>query len=40
MAEKQKKETGCKIKPEDYIIYHDSIGVTHFLPPPRCKDCD
>ena len=21
-------------------IYHDSIGVTHFLPPMRCKNCD
>ncbi|MBI3860210.1 MAG: hypothetical protein HY296_08305 [Thaumarchaeota archaeon] len=21
-------------------IIHDSIGVTHFLPPKRCKNCD
>ncbi len=24
----------------DCEIYHDSIGVTHFLPPKRCKNCD
>ncbi len=24
----------------DVEIYHDSIGVTHFLPPKRCKNCD
>jgi len=26
-----------ELKPEDYVIYHDSIGVTHFLPPKRSK---
>jgi len=35
-----KKEADAKPKPEDYEIYHDSIGVTHFLSPSRCKNCD
>ena len=38
MTEK-KKEQPRKLQPEDYDIYHDSVGVMHFLPPKRCKDC-
>jgi hypothetical protein len=29
-----------KLEPPDYEIYNDPIGVTHFLPPKRCKNCD
>jgi hypothetical protein len=39
MTEK-KKEPEHKLEPEDYEIYHDPIGVTHFLPPKRCKTCE
>ena len=39
MTEK-KSDPGRKLKPEDYEIYHDSIGVTHFLPPKKCKTCE
>ncbi|MGA2665258.1 MAG: hypothetical protein ABSF83_09970 [Nitrososphaerales archaeon] len=31
---------GRDLKPEDYVIYHDSIGVTHFLPPKRSDKRD
>jgi hypothetical protein len=24
----------------DCEVVHDSIGVTHFLPPRRCRNCD
>jgi hypothetical protein len=24
----------------DYEVIHDSIGVTHFLPPKRCRNCE
>lgn len=24
----------------DCEVVHDSIGVTHFLPPKRCKNCE
>ena len=34
------KETPRKIPPEDYEIYNDPVGVMHFLPPRRCKNCD
>jgi len=36
MIEK-KKESERKLKPEDYEIYHDPIGVTRFLPPKRAR---
>ena len=29
-----------KLNPEDYVIYNDSLGIMHFLPPKRCKTCD
>ena len=35
-----KKDPERKLEPEDYEIYHDSIGVMHFLPPKRCKTCE
>ena len=35
-----KADCGRKLKPEDYKVYHDSVGVMHFLPPKRCRDCD
>jgi hypothetical protein len=35
-----KKEPARKLQPEDYEIYHDSIGVRRFLPPKRCKTCE
>jgi hypothetical protein len=32
----KRKSSGPKqIPPEDYEIYHDSIGVMHFLPPKK-----
>jgi len=30
----------CKIEPEDYEPYVDPIGITHWLPPKRCKNCE
>ena len=39
MAE-TKNETARKLEPGDYEIYHDSIGVMHFLPPRRCESCE
>jgi hypothetical protein len=36
----KKKDTERKLKPVDYEIYYDSIGVTHFLPPKRCRTCE
>ena len=35
-----KKDPECKLEPEDYEPYVDPIGVTHFLPPKRCKTCE
>jgi len=35
-----KNETTRKLEPEDYEVYHDSIGVMHFLPPRRCETCE
>jgi hypothetical protein len=35
-----KREPERKLEPQDYEIYHDSIGVMHFLPPKRCKTCE
>jgi len=34
------EKTPRKIPPEDYEIYNDPVGVMHFLPPKRCKNCD
>jgi hypothetical protein len=39
MAE-TKKDSKKKLEPADYEIYHDSIGVMHFLPPKRCRNCE
>ena len=36
----EETEAPRKLKPSDYEPYVDPIGVTHFLPPPRCKNCD
>jgi hypothetical protein len=36
---KSNEEAKRKLEPQDYEIYHDSIGVMHFLPPNRCKAC-
>jgi hypothetical protein len=38
MAEPKAKK--AKPSPEDYEPYVDPIGVTHFLPPKKCKNCD
>jgi len=27
-------------EPDEYEPYVDPIGVTYFLPPKRCKNCD
>ena len=37
-----KKEEGRKEERslEDWEPVHDSIGVTHWLPPKRCLSCD
>jgi hypothetical protein len=35
-----KKEPERKLNPEDCEIYHDPIGVMHFLPPKRCRTCE
>jgi hypothetical protein len=35
--EKESEDEGMFV---DCEIYHDSIGVTHFLPPKRCRNCD
>lgn len=40
MAETKKKDPERKFRPEDYVIYHDTIDVTHFLPPSLCRNCD
>jgi hypothetical protein len=29
-----------RFEPCEYEPYVDPIGVTHFLPPKRCKNCD
>ena len=34
------KEVPRKIQPEEYEICNDHVGVMHFLPPRRCKNCD
>jgi hypothetical protein len=34
---KESKHEGMFV---DCEVVHDSIGVTHFLPPLRCKNCD
>lgn len=38
MKEKSKRPT--KVPPEEYEIWHDSIGVMLFLQPERCKGCN
>lgn len=35
-----KKEKDCKVEPEDYEPYVDPVGVTHWLPPKRCRNCE
>jgi len=35
-----KKGTDCRVKPENYVIYRDTIGMTHFLPPTHCRNCE
>jgi len=37
MVEPQTKK--LKLPTKDYEPYVDPIGVTHFLPPKRCKNC-
>lgn len=37
MDKEKQKDEGMFV---DYEIVHDSIGVTHFLPPRRCKNGD
>jgi hypothetical protein len=34
------KKEQPKSKPEDYKPYVDPLGVTHWLPPKRCKTCE
>lgn len=38
--EPKKKEEATKLEPCDYEPYVDPIGVTHWLPPKRCKNCE
>ena len=38
VMDKEKKRTEGPFV--DCEVVHDSIGVTHFLPPRRCKNCD
>jgi hypothetical protein len=38
MSETEPKKR--ELRPEDYEPYVDPIGITHFLPPPRCRNCD
>ena len=41
MTEVEKKvEGGRRLEPDEYEIYHDSIGVMHFLPPKMCESCE
>jgi hypothetical protein len=43
MFERKKKKDDVeklKLEPCDYEPYVDPIGVTHWLPPKRCKNCD
>ena len=36
----EETEAPRKLEPEDCEPYADPIGFAHFLPPPRCKNCD
>jgi hypothetical protein len=38
LSEEEESEEGGMFV--DCEIYHDSIGVAHFLMPKRCKNCD
>ena len=38
---KESKKTGKRaLEPCDYEPYVDPTGVTHWLPPKRCKNCE
>ena len=36
MSQEEPKDEGMFV---DCEVIHDSIGVTHFLPPKRCRNC-
>lgn len=38
--EPKKKEEAKKLEPCDYEPIHDGLGITHWLPPKRCENCD
>jgi len=42
MSKEKSKEPSKKDEPslEDWEPVHDSIGVTHWLPPRRCVNCE
>ena len=42
MTEPKTKEDGekCGLEPEDYEHYIDPTGMTHWLPPWRCRNCE
>ncbi|MGP8124419.1 MAG: hypothetical protein ACLQEQ_00905 [Nitrososphaerales archaeon] len=40
MTEARKEEGERRLEPDDYEIYHDPVGVMHFLPPRRCESCE
>jgi len=42
MTEPKRKEdiNKAKLEPWDYEPCEDPIGVTHWLPPKRCKNCE
>jgi hypothetical protein len=37
MSQEESDDEGMFV---DCEVVHDSIGVSHFLPPRRCKNCD
>jgi hypothetical protein len=37
MSKEKKRDGGIFV---DCEVVHDSIGVTHFLPPRKCESCD
>ncbi len=40
MTEKKERVKDRRIEPQDYEPYVDPIGITHWLPPKRCKNCE
>lgn len=38
--EAKRPEQERRPEPCEYVPVHDGLGITHWLPPKRCKDCD